>query len=164
MGVPPVDKAMLMCYNLINPLENEDKNSILDLNEFRSYLSRNEKYPIHLDIALPIYSWMQCYQNNHFSGMIYHDNASILKQLAPIKPLWYLVRKDTLINDLYLRVGDKIKYEDISEEKLEKAIDLIKKNVQLDSTTTVSFFHLEETNLKQISYAALDSLYAHFNM
>jgi hypothetical protein len=30
MGVPPVDRATLMCYNLINPLENRDLNSILD--------------------------------------------------------------------------------------------------------------------------------------
>ncbi|MBK7469002.1 MAG: hypothetical protein IPJ43_20660 [Saprospiraceae bacterium] len=31
MGVPPVDKVMLMCYNLLNPLENLKQNSILDL-------------------------------------------------------------------------------------------------------------------------------------
>lgn len=37
MGLPPVDKATLMCYNLINPLGNENKNSILNINELESY-------------------------------------------------------------------------------------------------------------------------------
>lgn len=61
MGTPPVDKATLMCYNLTKPLESENKNSILDNNELRSYLKNTEKYPIHLDIALPLFSMM--YQN-----------------------------------------------------------------------------------------------------
>ncbi len=163
MGMPPVDKATLMCYNLINPLKNENKNSILDLNEFKTYLNVGKKYPLHLDIALPVYSWMQCYQNNHFTGMIYHDNASILKVLEPVDELWYQVTKDTVIDDLYLRVGDKIKYEAITPEKLNKAIALIKDNVQLDNTSTIAFFHLDGTNLKQISYETLDSLYTDFS-
>ncbi|MEM0544143.1 hypothetical protein WFZ85_16275, partial [Flavobacterium sp. j3] len=68
MGVPPVDKVMIMCYNLINPLENENKNSILDLAELESYLISVPKYHKHIVIAFPIYSWMQVYLNKRFSN------------------------------------------------------------------------------------------------
>jgi hypothetical protein len=42
MGVPPVDKATLMCYNLIKPLSQKDKNSILDIEELKKYLEQKE--------------------------------------------------------------------------------------------------------------------------
>lgn len=159
MGIPPVDKAMLMCYNLINPLWNENKNSILDNNELNSYLTGKRKYPLHLDIALPVYSWMQCYQNNQFSGVIYHDNNALLSVLKPTKPLWYEVIKDTVVDNLYLRVGDKIKYEAVSAPKITEAIQLIKKHVVLGDSTTVSLFHLDAHQLKQFNHETLDSFY-----
>lgn len=108
MGVPPVDKVMLMCYNLINPLENHDKNSILDLKELSSYLN-NHDYPLHLDVALPLYSWMHVYQNNNFSEVIYTDTKAIKSILRKEKNLWYEVKKDTVVNEFYLRAGDKVK-------------------------------------------------------
>jgi len=98
MGIPPVDKAMLMCYNLMNPLENKSKNSILDNPELDNYLVRKTKYPLHLDVALPIYSWMQVYQNNRFSTVIYNNAKSIAKIIKPDKTLWYEVTKDSVLN------------------------------------------------------------------
>ncbi len=45
-GIPPVDKVYLMCYSTSSPLEKSDKNSILDVNILKSYLSKLEDYPI----------------------------------------------------------------------------------------------------------------------
>jgi hypothetical protein len=163
MGVPPVDKATLMCYNLINPLQNDNKNSILDLTELKSYLTVDKKYPLHLDIVLPIYSWMQWYQNGQFQKLIYNDNMAIATVLEPTGPLWYKVTKDTTFNNIYLRVGDKIKYEKITPGELDAAIDLIKKSVQLDDSTTISFFHLDENNLNQFSHETLNNFYTDFS-
>ncbi len=58
MGVPPVEKGYLMCYSTSSPLENSDKNSILDVAVLKKYLRNLNQYPIkNIDIALPIYSW-----------------------------------------------------------------------------------------------------------
>lgn len=162
MGIPPVDKAMLMCYNLINPMENKDKNSILDLKEFESYLTVEEKYPIHLDIALPTYSWMHIYRNNNFLEVSYSDLKTTKKILTQIKPLWYDVNKDTIIGNTYFRVGDKIKIEETTKENLDKAIKLIKDKVALDSKITVSLFHLDEQQLKNYTNEEISSFYNSF--
>ncbi|GEN77269.1 hypothetical protein [Chryseobacterium hagamense] len=162
MGVPPVDKVTLMCYNLINPLTDPSKNSILDLKELQSYLVPGKKYPLHLDVALPVYSWMQVYQNNKFTGILYDVNT-IKPYLKKIKPLWYEVRKDTVIDyKTYLRVGDKVKYEEITADKIYQAIALIKKNVKLDKEITVTLFHLDENQLENYTDEEINHFYSNF--
>ncbi|WP_166919338.1 hypothetical protein [Flavobacterium poyangense] len=164
MGTPPVDRATLMCYNLVNPLNNHSKNSILDVNELELYLNKKRKYPLHLDVALPIYSWMQVYQNNKFAKVIYNNHKDIIGSLKEIKPMWYEVTKDLVIDDLYLRVGDKIKYEKLSSEKINKAIEVIRKNVVFDSgNTTVTLFHLDEEQLSKYNDETLSGFYTNFS-
>lgn len=161
MGVPPVDKATLMCYNLNNPLENENKNSILDVGELKKYLTSKKTYPLHLDIVLPLNSWMLCFQNNQFAGIL-HNQDDINKIAQPIKPLWYSVTKDTIINNIFLRVGDRIKYEDVSKEQLMEVVQLLKSRINFTGTTTISFFHLDKTLLNKYSNETLDHLYNSF--
>ncbi|WP_445454721.1 hypothetical protein [Flavobacterium sp. 25HG05S-40] len=162
MGNPPVDKVMLMCYNLINPLENPNKNSILDLAELESYLVSAKKYPKHIDVALPIYSWMQVYQNERFSNVIYTNIKKMKTVLKQDKPLWYSVTKDTIVNDVYLRIGDKIKSEEVTAQKIKDAIVLLKKNIDFDDNTTVSLFHLDEEQLKKYTDEEIAAFYTDF--
>ncbi len=163
MGIPPVDKATLMCYNLMNPLENQNKNSILDLDELEDYLNVDAKYPIHLDVALPLYSWMQVYQNERFSEVIYSDNKKIKSVLKEVKPLWFDVTKDTVIGELYLRVGDKVKFEEINVKKIKGAIKILKENIDFDSNTTVSFFHLDDQQLSNFKDEEIIGFYTDFS-
>lgn len=162
MGVPPVDKVTLMCYNLINPLADQSKNSILDLKELESYLNIEKKYPLHLDVALPVYSWMQVYQNNQFTNVLY-DVKDIKPHLKEIKPLWYEVQKDIVINyETYLRTGDKIKYEEVTADKINKAIAIIKKNIKFDKEITVILFHLDENQLNNYTDEEISHFYSDF--
>jgi len=162
MGVPPVDKAMLMCYNLINPMERKDKNSILDNEELSAYLDKERKYPVHLDIALPIYSWMHVFQNDHFTNVLYPENT-IKKILKPVKPMWYEVTKDTVINNAYLRVGDNVKFEEMNAAKIHEAIKIIKDHVVFDRNITVSLFHLDKNQLNNYNYETLSRFYSDFS-
>jgi hypothetical protein len=162
MGVPPVDKVTLMCYNLVNPLESEMKNSILDTKELSLYLNKRRDYPLHTDVALPTFSWLQVYQNKRFRGLVYPEGAGIKKILKPVKPLWYEITKDTSINEHYLRVGDLVKYEEITPQKINDAIAIIKENVAFDDTITVTLFHLDENQLKSFSHETLSGFYTSF--
>ena len=163
MGVPPVDKVTLMCYNLINPLESSRKNSILDLEELKSYLPAKKKYPLHLDVALPVYSWLQVYQNNQFSKVVYTDIKAVKKILKPVKPLWYEITKDTVVEEMYLRIGDRVKLEELTAGTIRQAIRIIKKNVAFDKTTTVTLFHLDEQQLSNCSDEELSAFYSDFS-
>lgn len=163
MGVPPVDKVMLMCYNLLNPVENPNKNSILDLSELKSYLEGVPTYPKHLDIALPIYSGVQVYHNECFSAMLYTDAKQLKTILKLEKPLWYSVTKDTVINNTYLRVGDKIKHEEMDANILKSAIALLKQNIDFEKNTTVALFHLDEKQFNNFTHEELSAFYTDFS-
>lgn len=162
MGVPPVDKVMLMCYNLLNPLENLSKNSILDLEELKSYLINVQPYPKHVDIALPIYSWAQVYHNEIFSAILYTDNKQLMPIIKEEKPLWYSVTQDKVIDDTYLRIGDKIKYENIDAAKIKEAIVLLKKYIHFNKNTTVTLFHLDEDQFNKFTNEELTTFYTDF--
>jgi hypothetical protein len=163
MGVPPVDKVTLMCYNLIKPLSDKHKNSILDIDELSKYLNVKRKYPIHLDIALPVYSWSQLYQNDHFIKLIDISSNTLESFCVNTEPLWYTVEKDTSMNwNDYYRVGDRIKCEEVSSKDIDKAISIIKKNIDLDNSTTIILFDLSETVFKNYSYEEINNFYSAF--
>ncbi len=163
MGIPPVEKATLMCYNLLPPLAQEDENSIQNNRELELYLKRTPKYPIHLDIALPVYAWLYIYQNNQFKGVLNWDTTQLpLSSLKPLKPLWYEAQEDIQLGDFYLRKGDKVKLEESSAEETLKSISLLKKYLRLDHPFTVALFHLDSKNRQQYSYETLHSFYDQF--
>ena len=162
MGTPPVDKATLMCYNLTKPLESENKNSILDNEELKSYLKNSKKYPIHLDIALPLFSMMYIYQNGQFSGTINPNKVNIKPNLKQVKPMWFELISDFETENMFLREGDLVKLEEVSKEQIAETINLLKKHLKLDEYTTIALFHLDDNNLKQYDTKTLASFYNSF--
>ncbi len=56
-GVPPINKGVLMYYATSNPLDFTDNNSILNNTLANNYIRDLNRYPIKIDVALPIYSW-----------------------------------------------------------------------------------------------------------
>lgn len=162
MGIPPCDKVMLMCYNLLNPLNNEGKNTILDTDEMSKYLDTQVDYPLHIDVALPLYSWMLCYENERFRGVIHGVDDKILTCMSKEDGLWYTMEKDTVVKDVYMRMGDRVKVERVTQKQLSKAIELIQSSDVLDGETVISFFHLESNELNYYGHETLDSLYSSF--
>lgn len=162
MGVPPVDKVTLMCYNLLSPLKNPGKNSILDNAELESYLAGAAKYPLHLDIALPVFSWAQVYRQDEFTGMINPNETNLVHFVKTVDSLWYELVQDVEIGNHYLREGDRVKWEKITEKDLRNAIAIITKYVEIEDNATITFFHLDEANLKSYDDETLNGLYSDF--
>ncbi|HAQ39355.1 MAG TPA: hypothetical protein DCQ58_12685 [Saprospirales bacterium] len=163
MGVPPVDKATLMCYNLIKPLVYPTKNSILDIAELKKYLDEKKSYPLHLDISLPTFYWTQLYQNNHFMGLMELSINEVKSFAKSTGPLWYTVERDTSIDyETYLKAGDQLKCEDVPQKTINEAIALIKNNVDLGKNITVSLFDLDNSTFKQYTNEEISDFYSHF--
>lgn len=164
MGVPPVDKVSLMCYNLIKPLTSKEKNSILDIEELKKYLNEKKSYPVHIDVALPVFHWTQLYQNNRFVQLLDLSTEEIRSFAKPTQPLWYQIEKDTSFNygETYLKVGDQVKCEEITTSDINEAIKLIKKYIDLDKTTTITLFDLDESTFKQYTHEEISGFYSGF--
>jgi hypothetical protein len=131
-GIPPVGKVYLMCYSTSSPLENSDKNSILDVNILRSYLSKLEDYPIKkIEVALPIYSWGIITNHLEKHKLINALSAKDLENpnFKKISDHEVEVRKDGFYFGSYLNKGFKIKVEEITDDQLQEVVDFLQKKI-----------------------------------
>ncbi|SHG43498.1 hypothetical protein [Chryseobacterium sp. OV279] len=131
-GVPPVEKVYLMCYSTSSPLENSNKNSILDVTILKSYLSKLEDYPVKkIEVALPIYSWGIVTNHLEKHKLI---NALSKKDLEnpgfkKISDHEVEIMKDGFYFGSFLSKGFRIKVEEISDEQLEDVTRFLEKKI-----------------------------------
>jgi hypothetical protein len=150
-GIPPVDKGLLMYYNMGDIKNITTENSILDNKEGAKYLDRRHKYPLPLDFALPIFEWSVLYQKNQFSAIFSNINTLNINSLDFLKVEKknnYVCVKDTLWNGIYLRPGDKIRHEFVQKEDLDLAAKICA-DVSNNPNPIIIFFHWEKNNLQQ---------------
>lgn len=132
MGIPPVSKVYLMCYSTSSPLEDSDKNSILDVQLLKNYLYKLEDYPIkNIDVALPIYSWGIVTNHLGKHRLINALNEKDLQNpdFKKISETEAEVLKDGFYFGNFLNKGFKIKIEKISDNKLDEVTDFLDKKI-----------------------------------
>ncbi|WP_107037460.1 hypothetical protein [Brumimicrobium mesophilum] len=163
MGTPPVDRIMLLCYNLLNPTKNTDKNSILEIEELKKYIDFDTPYPVPVDVALPAYSSGYRFDQQRFAG-IFHAVPENFEEIAVATKdnLHFIVKEDTSINHKYFRKGEKIKIERISESVLLEAAELISNHIN-QSEMNVVIYHLDHEEIYQYKHEILDSVFSIFN-
>lgn len=133
MGIPPVTKVYLMCYSTSSPLENSGKNSILDVQVLKSYLSKLEDYPIKkIDLALPIYSWGIVTNHLGKRKLINALTSADLQRsgLKKISENEAEVLQDGFYFGNYLNKGFTIKIEEITADQLEEVISFLEQKIQ----------------------------------
>ncbi|HVA99492.1 MAG TPA: hypothetical protein VNG53_11410 [Bacteroidia bacterium] len=163
-GIPPVDRGTLMDYNM-QPLTNPNvSNSIIDVNEENKYLGYLDKYPLKLDVVLPIFYWGVLFRNNQFYGILNNLSENDLKNnfsFTEISKNNYVAKIDVDLNSFHLFQNDRIRLESCSENVLEKSIELIDKKNKTDSLC-FSFFSLDSLLIKPLGYEKINSLYARY--
>ena len=143
-GIPPVEKMYLMAYATSSPLENSEKNSILDVDVLKAYLKNLDDYPVKLDVALPIYSWGIV--TNHL-GKKKLINALTVEELAQNKNLKKLnettfeVQKDDFYYGFYLNKKFTLKVEEIPEKDVAESLQFI--DGKLNYNFSVVYYHLD---------------------
>jgi hypothetical protein len=165
MGIPPVDRGMLMLYNLTNPSTNGAENSIFDLKQAQNYLKGQPKYPLPMDVVMPLFSWGIWYQYDKYKGLIRAMNrqdANALSFLKKTTDRHYEVKADTVYEGSYLRIGDKIEIEDVTADDLTQCAQLAQSMLNSDHYNIV-FFHFDSKILKQYPNGTLEKIYQSFH-
>lgn len=127
-GIPPVKKVYLMCYATSSPLENLEKNTILDVPTLKNYLSKLEDYPVKMNVALPIYSWGIVTNHLGKRKLINALTEEDLKtqNFEKLGNSTYKILKDGFYFGMYLNKNFTIKVEPIPEKdiiEVQKFID-----------------------------------------
>lgn len=162
-GMPPVDRGLLMCYNMSKPNDFKTENSIATSSELAQFLT-HKKYRLKLDIALPIYSWAVIFRGNKYKGIVsdYHKILNKDLKLKKLSSNKYLLQQDILVGRSYLRNGDIIRVEKISNEELDKMISIIKSKIQIDNATKVTFFSFDKIYVNDYGTEKISKYYARF--
>ena len=147
--IPNVDSGVLMYYNM-GVVAPDSLNSIYDKKIADRYLKSLKKYPLHLDFALPIYSWAVHIRNQKVMGL--RSKLSILelkkdKNFEQISAIFFKVKHSNYKNGVFYEENDVLKIEAISSESLiEMAEDLNDNNAQ--KPNEIIFYDLDEFNIK----------------
>ncbi len=159
-GVPPADKGALMFYN-VGDLENWDEpNSILNLEKAREYLRGISPYPLHLDLALPVFRWGVLFRENKMIKLISGLGPESLADTVRFRKLEesrYEVKKSTYLNGYYLYAGDRIRLEAIDSTQLQAVIGEAGKKLDPVDRRLI-FYHLDPANLTVLPYESLKDL------
>jgi hypothetical protein len=159
MGTPPVDRIMLLCYNLLNPSKNTDKNSILEIEELKKYIDFDTPYPVPVDVAFPTYSSGYRFDQQRFEGVFHAVPEDLERITSPTeKYLHYVVTKDTTLGNLFFKKGENLKIERVSEAVLIEAAKLLANHID-QSEINVVLYHLDHEELKQYNHEVLDSVF-----
>lgn len=158
-GIPPVDRGLLMCYNMGNLKNPATQNSILETTELQKYTASLSSYPLPLDIGLPLFGWQVLFRNNSYAGLIENMPDSILQTgLFEKKGNRYRMLKDSLVDGYALQKDDVLRDEQTDIKALLHTAAII--NGKLKNTPCrVSFYHLDSVILKKYSLHELETVF-----
>ena len=158
-GVPPVDRGLLMCYNMGNLKNPATKNSILETEELKKYIGNLFTYPLPLDVAFPLFDWKVLYHNNMYTGLIQGLPDTAFSNSCCIKTgNRYQVLKDTLLLGYDLHKGDFLRDEQSNIKEILAAANEIGKHIK-NTQLRVSLYHLDSVILTKYKTHDLESIY-----
>ena len=160
-GIPPVDKVVLMYYNMGDIEDVEETNSILNNEKGEAYLTKKQAYPLTLDVALPLFSWTLVYRLGKLEAILKTEVPSI-PGIEKTGKNTFVVKQNLYFGGHYLNQGDLLRYETPTTAELERAAEAVSEIK--NRSGTLLFYHLEEALSQHYSSALLhhlDSIYHH---
>jgi hypothetical protein len=158
-GVPPVNKGMLMCYNMGNLKNPATNNSIIETTEFKKYMGNLKTYPLPLDVALPLFEWNVLFRKKMYNGIL-RDFST-----APFSSSFTIKKENsfTILKDTFLQGYQFFKDDIVRNEKSDYStiIDVANEvNQRLKNTQLrVSLYHLDSVILTKYKTHELENIY-----
>jgi len=147
--IPNVDSGVLMYYNM-GAIAADSLNSIYDQKVAAKYLKSLKKYPLHLDIVLPIYSWGVHIRNKKVIGLRSKLYVSELKKdenFEQISVMFFKAKHSNYKNGVFYEENDLLKIEGITPEDLKQMANELDENLA-QSPKEIIFYDLDQFNLK----------------
>jgi hypothetical protein len=161
-GVPPIDRGMLMFYNMGKFSADPEARAIFDAAAAEKYLARVGEYPLPLDVALPIWSWTVHVRDDRVVGLMQSTDPDELASLDFLRAsdAGYGVARTAFLHGTLLREGDILKIEVTgSSETLSAASMIAPRLASVATARTVTLFDLSERNLHRHGVDKLDQVF-----
>lgn len=149
-GIPPVDKGILMYYNM-GRLSAGNENSIYQKEVAHKYISYLKRYPMKLDLALPIFSWGLQIRNNQVMGLLNKMNTRNFENdtnFICLSANHYRTKNPNFKSGYYFRKSDYIKIERVTENELLSMASDLSENLG-NKPGEILFYDLDSVNYVQ---------------
>lgn len=146
--IPNVDSGVLMYYNM-GSIAPDSLNSIYDQKVAKRYLESLKKYPLHLDLAFPVYSWGVHIRDNKVTGLRSKINIKELGQnsnFEKVSRIFFRAKHSNYNNGVFYEENDLLKIEEIKTEDLKEMAEDLQENL-VDKPNEIIFYDLDEFNL-----------------
>jgi hypothetical protein len=153
-GVPPVDRGLLMCYNMGNLRLPQTGNSIIEEKELKKYISNMDSYPLPLDVAFPIFDWYILFDGNTYKGLVRDFSPGT----EDAKKERIVFTNDTTINGYSFKAGQWLRHERSDADVVKNCAELVGKKLKAQKLTVI-LYHLDQRNLTKYSLHELESFY-----
>ncbi len=163
-GIPPVERGILMYYNMGKVQEKGTENSILDNQIGQQYLAKLKQYPLTLDLALPLFKWGVLFRDNKMIKLLNQLEEAVIsdeKRFRKVDENHWQVIKSTYLDGVYLYENDEIRIEKVTLNELSAAADLLAQQLKKEDRSIV-FYHLDSMVLKDYEGTALNQILSKF--
>jgi hypothetical protein len=160
-GIPPADRALLMCYNMASVANIRTQNSIFDAEICKQYLENLADYPLPTDIALPLFSWAVIFRDKHYRAVAPQISEAELLQnpnITLVAPHWFEVKKATIIDGVVLEAHDQIRTESVDSQELYAFTEFLQAHTKPQNRSLV-FFHYAPEVLQQHTPPTLEKIW-----
>ena len=143
-GVPPVQRGVLMYYNMSDLDDFKTRNYVLDLEVGRRYHKNFDLYPLPLDLGLPLYRQARVFRYGNLVGLIGTDdlNYDLMELRHFNEQKIYSVTEGHYAGGRFLYPGDQLKIDLVQFEDLLSAAKSLK---PLMSPGEIIFFETRST-------------------
>jgi hypothetical protein len=161
-GVPPVDRGMLMFYNMGRFSAEPEDRAIFDGARAAGYLARLADYPLPVDVALPIWAWTLHLRDGEVIDLLQSTDPAELEGVAFLRRTGqdrYVATETSFFRGALLREGDELKGERLSSAELAAAAGQLARALPA-APRAVALFDLSQRNLRRYDRSVLQRLFA----
>lgn len=160
-GVPPVDRGMLMFYNMGELDDPKEDNSILSVAEGAKYMDHAARYALPLDAALPIFAWGVLIRHERPIRLLNNlrtESVQTLPWLTQLGANEFRVDTSHYLHGHYLYPGDRLRMESVNKTDLYAAAELLADKLpRIDRA--VILYHLDSLTLQHHPVEELRRVY-----
>ncbi len=155
---PPVDYGVLMVYNTGDFSNPDAANSILDKKDVEPYLKHLRRYPLHLDVAYPTYSWQLLFHKRQFIGLMNGVNVSDSTKFKRIKNAHtYQCLEDVVYQEFTILKGDEVRVETSNYHDIMCVKDMIEQQLSNNPHSNI-LYHFDLHNFSKYTDDEIDNL------
>ena len=153
-----------MFYNMGRFSAEPEARAIFDPEAAERYLARVEDYPLPLDVALPIWSWVRHVRGGRVVGLMQDTDVADLADkswLRPAGPRRFEVTDTAFLDGVLLRRGDLLEPEESTPSTTRAAAAMLAARLAAArGGRTIALFHLSEKSLAHYETPDLDHVFA----